>query len=66
MGADYIVAVIFGDPFNGQPVTGVPAAKLKEYCAQGDSICSRRRQVGGGHLSYGSNAADAANFIAAL
>ncbi|CAF9934043.1 MAG: hypothetical protein HETSPECPRED_009085 [Heterodermia speciosa] len=58
-------AVIFGDPQNGQPVANVPAAKLKEYCAQGDGVCGTPRtfQITAAHLSYGNNAADAANFI---
>ena len=58
-------AVIFGDPQNGQSVANVPAAKLKEYCAQGDGVCGTPRtfQITSAHLSYGKNAADAASFI---
>ena len=59
-------AVLFGDPYNKQPVAGVPADKLKQFCASGDTICARRRQLGGGHLSYGANANEAADFIVAL
>ena len=60
-------AVIFGDPQNGQSVANVPAAKLKEYCAQGDGVCGTPRtfQITAAHLSYGNNAADAASFISA-
>ncbi|KAL9597721.1 MAG: hypothetical protein Q9219_004978 [cf. Caloplaca sp. 3 TL-2023] len=59
-------AVIFGDPQNGQSVANVPASKLKEYCAQGDGVCGTPRtfSITSAHLSYGKNAADAANFIA--
>ena len=62
------LAVIFGDPQNGQAVANVPAADLKEYCAQGDGVCGTPRtyQITPAHLSYGNNAADAANFIATV
>lgn len=58
-------AVIFGDPQNGQAVANVPAAKLKEFCAQGDGVCGTPRtfQITSAHLSYGKNAAEAAAFI---
>ena len=61
-------AVIFGDPENGQAVSNIPAANLKEFCAQGDGVCGTPRtyQITSAHLSYGNNASDAANFIAGL
>ncbi|KAL9614971.1 MAG: hypothetical protein Q9167_000613 [Letrouitia subvulpina] len=62
--------VIFGDPYNGQAVGSVPASKVDEICAPGDSICSRGGTGGGspggggsGHLSYGSYATSAAAFV---
>lgn len=66
---DHDLAVIFGDPDNGQAVSNVPASKLKEYCATGDDVCSgtpRTYQITPAHLTYGSDASDAANFIASL
>lgn len=54
--------VLFGDPFNGQSVGSVPASKVLEICAPGDTIC-RGPAGSAGHLSYGNNAAQAATFI---
>ncbi|KAL6717915.1 hypothetical protein ACLMJK_004000 [Lecanora helva] len=61
-------AVIFGDPQNGQAVSNIKASNVKEYCAQGDGVCSTPRtyQITPAHTTYGSNASDAANFIAGL
>lgn len=58
-------AVIFGDPFNGQKVGDLPADKTKEYCASGDNVCSGSGSfaITQSHLSYGSNADDAAGWI---
>lgn len=65
---DQILAVIFGDPENGETVANVPASHLKEFCAAGDGVCGTPRtyQITAAHLSYGSNATAAAAFIAAL
>jgi cutinase len=54
--------VLFGDPFNGRAVTGVDASVVKEICAGGDSIC-RGGAGSAGHLSYGRNAGEAAQFV---
>jgi len=57
-------AVLFGDPMNVRAVGNLPAAKVKQYCASGDSVCE-----GGGfaimpaHTSYGNNADAAADWI---
>ncbi|KAL8953270.1 MAG: hypothetical protein Q9222_000875 [Ikaeria aurantiellina] len=61
-------AVIFGDPQNGQSVANVPAADLKEFCAQGDGVCGTPRtfSITSAHLSYGKNADEAAAFIASV
>ncbi|MET9000819.1 cutinase family protein [Amycolatopsis sp. NPDC004169] len=58
--------LLFGNPIRaiGRSVTGTYAGRTKDYCAAGDPIC----QAGGfnilAHLSYGSNAGDAAAFAA--
>jgi len=56
---------LLGDPFNGQSVGSVPASKLKEFCANGDDVCngSGTFAITSAHLTYGSNATTAANFI---
>jgi len=58
--------LLFGNPIRaiGRQVTGTYQSRTKDYCADGDPIC----QAGGtnilAHLSYGSDAADAADFTA--
>ena len=58
--------LLFGNPIRaiGRQVTGPYQSRTKDYCADGDPVC----QPGGAnflaHLSYGSNAADAAAFAA--
>jgi hypothetical protein len=56
-------AVIFGDPNNGKPVGKVPAANTKIICAPGDLICAGQPIILPPHLSYGANAAQAAQFV---
>ncbi|GAB3148516.1 cutinase family protein [Amycolatopsis stemonae] len=65
--APRIAAVLlFGNPIRatGRQVTGTYQSRTKDYCADGDPVC----QSGGidflAHLSYGSDAADAAAFAA--
>ncbi|KAH7412618.1 cutinase [Cadophora sp. MPI-SDFR-AT-0126] len=58
-------AVIFGDPMNGKPVAGIPAAKTKVICHQGDNICAGGNQILMPHLTYSQNAGEAAQFAAA-
>ena len=55
--------VIFGDPDNPQPVQGASAAKTKVFCADGDAICAGQAVVLPPHLSYGSDAGAAADFV---
>lgn len=55
--------VIFGDPNNGKPVGKVSAANTKIICAQGDLICAGQAIILPPHLSYGSNANAAAQFV---
>ena len=58
--------VLFGNPIRaiGRQVTGTYQGRTKDYCASGDPVC----QSGGtdilAHLSYGSDAGDAADFVA--
>lgn len=58
-------AVIFGDPMNGKPVAGIPAAKTKVICHRGDNICQGGNQILMPHLTYSQNAGEAAQFAAA-
>ncbi|OGM50970.1 cutinase [Aspergillus bombycis] len=63
VGADAISgAVLFGDPFKTQGVGQLAASKVKEYCASGDPVCQNGMNVMA-HLSYGSNAQEAAQFL---
>lgn len=58
-------AVIFGDPENGSAVTNVPSSNLLEICASGDEVCQdpKTYAITAAHLTYGSNAQQAADFI---
>ncbi|PSK55227.1 hypothetical protein B9Z65_2616 [Elsinoe australis] len=57
-------AVLFGDPLLRQSVGSVPTAKVKEYCASGDGVCQTGTfSISAAHLSYGSDASAAADFI---
>ncbi|EAW19003.1 carbohydrate esterase family 5 protein [Aspergillus fischeri NRRL 181] len=55
-------AVLFGDPFKSQAVGKVDKADVKEYCAAGDPVCLNGVNVLA-HLSYGDDAAEAAQFL---
>lgn len=55
--------VIFGDPLNGQPVTGAET-KTKVVCHDGDDICKGGDLVLLPHLTYSLDAGDAATFVA--
>ena len=64
-----ISVVIFGDPLNGLPVLAISAAKVKEFCANGDIVCQRKGNLlaaTAAHESYGGSAAEAADFISKL
>ncbi|KAE8139206.1 cutinase-domain-containing protein [Aspergillus pseudotamarii] len=63
VGADAISgAVLFGDPFKTQGVGQLASSKVKEYCASGDPVCQNGMNFMA-HLSYGSNAQEAAQFL---
>ncbi|RHZ58928.1 carbohydrate esterase family 5 protein [Aspergillus thermomutatus] len=55
-------AVLFGDPFKAEAVGKVAAADVKEFCADGDPVCLNGVNVLA-HLSYGDDAAEAAQFL---
>ncbi|KAF7348248.1 Cutinase [Mycena sanguinolenta] len=58
-------AVIFGDPDDGEPVQGVPAANTDVICHFGDDICAHGILILPPHLTYGADTPAAAAFIAA-
>ncbi|PIG82302.1 cutinase [Aspergillus arachidicola] len=63
VGADAISgAVLFGDPFKTQGVGQLASDKVKEFCASGDPVCLNGMNFMA-HLSYGSNAQEAAQFL---
>ncbi|MEV4049752.1 cutinase family protein [Amycolatopsis sp. NPDC049688] len=49
---------------DGRSVTGTYESRTKDYCADGDTICQFLGTNPPAHFSYGSNAADAAEFVA--
>ena len=54
---------MFGDPLNGTAIVNVVSSKVKTYCATGDDVCKGMFVITETHLSYGSDAADAAEFV---
>lgn len=62
-------AVLFGDPLSTESVSGLAASDVFEVCASGDTLCggtAKNSESGTGHLSYGSDADQAAAFIVKL
>jgi cutinase len=59
-------AVVFGDPFNGQPFPGTINKNVKTFCRAGDFICLGIPLPIGAHLEYGADAAAAAQWVANL
>ncbi|EKM82339.1 hypothetical protein AGABI1DRAFT_110999 [Agaricus bisporus var. burnettii JB137-S8] len=55
--------VVFGDPDNGDGFPGVLNGRSITFCANGDNICDGGVIVLPAHLSYGSNAGQAADFV---
>lgn len=53
-------AVTFGDPFKDQQPDNIE--NFKTWCASGDPVCLSGANVMA-HLSYGDNAAEAAQFL---
>ncbi|RAH83192.1 cutinase-domain-containing protein [Aspergillus japonicus CBS 114.51] len=55
-------AVLFGDPLKMTSVGKLASSKVKEFCATGDPVCENGVNVMA-HLSYGSDAQTAAQFL---
>ncbi|PYH40333.1 cutinase-domain-containing protein [Aspergillus saccharolyticus JOP 1030-1] len=55
-------AVLFGDPLKMTSVGKLASSKVKEFCATGDPVCENGADVMA-HLSYGSDAQAAAQFL---
>ncbi|KAL0932123.1 carbohydrate esterase family 5 protein [Colletotrichum truncatum] len=58
--------LIFGDPFDGQPVGNIPASKVKIICHDGDNICDGGIIITADHRNYEQDAPAAAAFVAGL
>jgi hypothetical protein len=57
-------AVLFGDPLISQSVGDLSDDKVKQFCASADTVCGRPTgDVSGSHISYGSVADAAADFV---
>ena len=54
---------MFGNPLNGTAIVNVASSKVKTYCATGDDVCKGMFVITETRLSYGSDAADTAEFI---
>ena len=61
-GKPIAAAVTFGDPEKEQTPTGCEAEHYKTFCANGDPVCGAGANLAA-HLSYGSDASQAAAFI---
>lgn len=59
----YLV-LIFGDPYNGQPVGDISGSIVRVYCHIGDSICAGLGIPSLEHQTYARNAREAAEWIA--
>jgi cutinase len=55
--------VLFGDPFDGQPLPNIDASKVKTFCFEDDLICQDLPVVDAFHLAYGVDAVPAAEFV---
>lgn len=64
-GSQVAGAVLFGDPLKTQAVGDLGTDKVKEFCGTADSICGTGDNPTGGHLSYGSVADEAADWVIA-
>ena len=58
--SDVAGALMFGDPLKTQTISGL---NTKQFCATADSICGTGDNPQGSHLSYGSVAEEAADWI---
>ncbi|KAK7041726.1 hypothetical protein VNI00_009015 [Paramarasmius palmivorus] len=55
--------VIFGDPKSRQRVPNIDTSKVKVFCNFGDNICDGGVLILPPHLTYGTDATDAARFV---
>ena len=46
---------LFGDPFNGASVKGIPQEKVKSWCEAKDGVCGGGLNIGIAHLAYTGN-----------
>ncbi|KAJ5798379.1 uncharacterized protein N7503_007675 [Penicillium pulvis] len=60
--AQVAAAVLFGDPLKSESVGKLSTSDVKEFCATGDPVCENGENVMA-HLSYGSDATEAAEFL---
>ena len=58
--------VLFGDPYDGQPVANFDAAKTLVVCHDGDNICQGGDIILLPHLTYAEDADTAAAFVLPL
>lgn len=56
--------VLFGNPNGNDPVPNTSPADVRVFCNRGDLICDGRNTVLAPHLTYGSDARAAADFVA--
>ena len=56
--------VLFGNPNGNDPVPNTAAEDTKIFCNAGDLICAGQSIVLAPHLAYGSDATEAAQFVA--
>lgn len=58
-----MVQVVLGDPYRGQAITGIDSSNIKTFCNVDDLICDGLPLPLPSHLTYGSNADEAAAFV---
>lgn len=44
--------LVYGDPFDGQTISGYPESKVKTFCATGDDVCKGEFVISAAHLAY--------------
>ena len=64
--ARVVGVVLFGDPFDGQPIKNISPNIVKTYCFSWDLICKDTIFVDPAHLSYSIDAIPAAEWVETL